>query len=163
MKFDVENELVILYYDNEAWVDHNVMLITNENLYYWLSSGKKILDVDENTGKIPLENLKGKIQIAGWLSHEIIINGNLLGGIDIATVDDSTKKLLQQFFDGISLNNEQYITKRSANISNQPQVVVQTNEPDIATKIKQIKDLLDQGILSEDEFNTKKQDLLDKM
>ena len=31
LKFDVENELVILYYDNEGWLLHNVMLITNEN------------------------------------------------------------------------------------------------------------------------------------
>ena len=154
---------MILYYDNEAWVDHNVMLITNENLYYWLSSGKKILDVDENTGKIPLENLKGKIQIAGWLSHEIIINGNLLGGMDIATVDDSTKKLLQQFFDGISLNNEQYITKRLANISNQPQVVVQTNEPDIVTKIKQLNEFKEKGLISEEDFNSKKEEILKEM
>ena len=95
--------------------------------------------------------------------HEIIINGNLLGGIDIATVNDSTKKLLQQFFDGISLNNEQYITKRSANISNQPQVVVQTNEPDIVTKIKQLNEFKEKGLISEEDFNSKKTELLDKM
>ena len=42
-------------------------------------------------------------------------------------------------------------------------VVDQKKESDSVVKLKQLKDLFDQGVLTEEEFNTKKQELLNKL
>ena len=49
------------------------------------------------------------------------------------------------------------------NISNQPQVIVQTNEPDIVTKIKQLNEFKEKGLISEEDFNRKKEEILKEM
>ncbi len=48
--------------------------------------------------------------------------------------------------------------------SSQPQVVIQqSNEPDVLEQLEKLSKLKDMGIISEDEFNTKKVDLLAKL
>ena len=45
----------------------------------------------------------------------------------------------------------------------QQQTIVQTNEPDIPEQIKKLSELKDQGILTEEEFGKKKEELLAKI
>lgn len=46
----------------------------------------------------------------------------------------------------------------------QPQVIVQqNNEPDVFTQLEKLASLKEKGIISEEEFNTKKADLLSKL
>ena len=73
------------------------------------------------------------------------------------------REIVTSFMSGILSNKQTLLDKVESTQTQEQPVIVQSSEPDIATKIKQIKDLLDQGVLTEDEFNTKKQDLLDKM
>lgn len=47
--------------------------------------------------------------------------------------------------------------------SQKDQVVVQDNDPDPTEQLKNLKELHDQGVLSDEEFETKKSDLLDKI
>lgn len=66
--------------------------------------------------------------------------------------------MLEDYFQGLCLNNEEFITCRS---TTQPSV--ELNKNDIPAKIKQLKELFDGGSLTQEEFDTKKKELLDKM
>ena len=51
------------------------MLITNKKIYYSFPSGKN--------GELLLEHMNRKVDVVGWFNHKIVINGLVLGNIDI--------------------------------------------------------------------------------
>ncbi len=126
-EFDLENEIVLFYYDNDGWADHNVMLFTNKNLYYWLKEGQGIMEVGEKTGRVSIDRIiKGKVKIKGWATYEIQLHSKnatdptVLGGIDLK---GDTKNVLQAFFDQMPseelerIEEEKELIKSDAKVS----------------------------------------------
>ena len=67
----------------------------------------------------------------------------------------------QEFAD-LSLSHiEQY--KNNASTENTPAAAANSNNTSIAAQIKELKELLDSEIISQEEFDAKKQELLSKM
>ena len=101
-----------------------------------------------------MKNVKGGIEVSGMNMRQIVIDGDVLGGFG----HETKKKFFQEFLEGISYQNSELFPE----IAKQT-IPIQSNEPDAATKIKQLKELFDQELITEEEFNSKKSELLKEM
>jgi len=157
LTFDPASEVVLMVYDNGARIsDPLCFLVTNTTFYYRLVGGKGWTDTKTKTNRIPLQNIKGKVEVKGWSSHELIFDGNILGGIDLNQRDDKkAKRMLEDYFQGISMNRDTFFSSQNK--------TTDTNSKDLMSSLKQLKELLDQGIINESEFNQKKAEILSKM
>ena len=174
LKFDLENEFVILYYDNEGKLNHNVMLLTNENLYYKLMSANGEDEV-HITNKLPLDKFTGKVEVKGWANHDIVLNGVKLGTTQLSD-SAGLKKSLNDLFNGIATNNEKYITTKIS-LKEQQIPVSQSSEPVLEEKVTEstktqespkeklikLNELKEEGLISEEDFNRKKEEILKEM
>jgi len=157
--FDTDKEMP-LFFHKGGILSPSRFLITNKNFYYSLTRTKKIRDTNYTVkGKIFL----GDIKLVDAKPHtttdsvSIIINSNLIGVFN-AFQERRSADVLVKYLSGLALRGDSLITSVE-----QVPAAAQTKEADSITKIKQLKDLLDQGALSEEEFNTEKQKLLKQM
>lgn len=170
------------YYDNEKGgiMDINgntpVPLIFDfsDILEVYVSSGGKTISSTSSTRK-----LKGirKAAVGGIIAGS---TGALLGGMMARTKTETHSIINQDIFVNVILDGAsepfpmQYITEQSAEIvhhvlaslmkdavdnSNIP--AVENNVKDIPNEIRKFKTLFDEGIITQEEFNSKKKQLLD--
>lgn len=157
--YDINTEVPLILYEH-GMVFEAIILITNKKLYYNLAASKKGRDIGNiQNGSISLDTIS-QVEVkpgAVGISAEIFVNGNRLGGFDIDKKKNAT--ILNAFLTPLATNNDELITDKEKSTqgvtaSKQPE------KPDVATRIKQLKELLDQGIINENEFNDKKGALL---
>lgn len=82
-----------------------------------------------------------------------------LGGKSIVILSSLSAIAIDSIFDG---DDDKFVKFISSQIGNSGQTTI-IKEIDIPAQIKKLADLKEQGILSEQEFNIKKVELLDKM
>jgi plasmid stabilization system protein ParE len=96
----------------------------------------------------------------GFLKFTVPGSPEIRGGLNAATSDENavifTKKQ-QKDFDAIRARIEDYIEERNA-----PQGAA-ASAPDIPDQIKKLGELRDSGVLSDDEFEAKKAELLRRL
>jgi hypothetical protein len=108
---DSDDEIILFVQGSISWLGQGVYVITNKHLYYKAQSSKKLLDSGESVGRLHLSEIKRSAQVKGWANHELLIDGRLIGVIEIADLGKkSYAKLIEKFFTGIALNNESLIT-----------------------------------------------------
>ena len=136
-------------------------------IYIQIGSGRwafgTIVDGTPNNFKVstgPLKVIKAKS--AGFIASTVLVTGGI--GLAAKAVGAASDKLkgdqFMKFIDEKIYQNkdngpESAEKSQDNNNSN--------NSDDIPSQIKKLSDLKDQGILTEEEFNTKKTDLLSKM
>jgi len=167
--FDIVKEIPLFYYMYGGIIlDLEWLLITNIKLYYNIMRSKKSRDSDSfNLGSISLADITGtsvdhsSLLFAGLkgLQSEFTINGQLLGAINVTS--KSTGGIIHDYLSVLALRNQELITDRGQPA--RPYDNGGSTEPDIPTKIKQLKGMLDDKIITEEEFHAKKQELLEKM
>jgi len=158
MSYDYKNELPF-YLNLEG-----LFFITNVNFYYNLGQVGKVIG-DQRIGKIPWKDFKTFEIGKGVINFVLTVNGEEIGSMGWG---GKNKNFIVEMLRQITMNHsllfpgQEKESEPQAAPSVQEPIVVKS-ETDIPSQIKQLKELLDQDILTEDEFNTKKQDLLDKM
>lgn len=165
--FDIINEIPLFYYRYGGTLSElESILITNLKIYYNLLRSKKDSS-DYSTGSINLESITSteakpsSLLFAGLkgIQIELYINGQLLGAFNVYS--KKTGRLVNDYLSALAFRNQEMIVDRqqsvqSANVGNH-------SDTDIATKLNQLKGLLDNGILTEEEFNAKKKELIERM
>lgn len=64
---------------------------------------------------------------------------------------------IEKFKQSVKFDNKNLVAAIANNSNNN------ASNPSLAEKIKELKDLLDSGLISQEEFETKRKELLDKM
>jgi hypothetical protein len=159
--FDTDKEIPLIFMRKaHITTGPTSFLITNKYFYYRLSRTKRIRDTGKAvTGKIFLGDIK-KFDTKDHTVMDMVsifVNGDLIGAFD-AEEEKISAWHLKEYFSGLTLQGDSLITS----VDKVP-VVDQKKESDSVVKLKQLKDLFDQGVLTEEEFNTKKQELLNKL
>jgi hypothetical protein len=121
----------------------------------------------ETAINVVVENQNGTIEFnCGFTGNKAVLSGSgiagalftggasLVGNAASAVKDSKLVNATMQFIDDMMRN-------QFSNNSNNPVIINQ--EVDIAEQIRKISDLKNDGILTEDEFNKKKSELLSKM
>jgi len=157
LDMDVDTEVPLLFYDNRGMVTKNRFLVTNKNFFYYLDGGKRGSDNAEIKGKMNLRQLKGTVAVKGYVMQEIVIDGMVLGGIDLKGGKKSTKRMLEDYLQSIALNSESWFGAGASS-----EVVVQ-QMIDPIDQIKKLKDMQDAGIITEEEFEAKKTKLMEQI
>jgi len=85
------------------------------------------------------------------------INGEFIGALTASEI--GLCKMLQNYMSPLTLNND-LLDKSIESVKSEPIKSVES-EPDVITKMKQLKELFDEGILTEEEFISKKKVLLE--
>jgi hypothetical protein len=137
----------------------------------WMTIGRKglgRLGHSKGERRIPLASITAvQMRPAGPLANgflRVTIPGSpeRRGGLNDATSDENavifTKKHADEFA-AVQTYIETYIANRIA-AHHQPQQVVHQAAPDVADQIRKLASLRDDGILTEEEFQTKKAALL---
>lgn len=127
-------------------VRNGVFVATNSRMVFF---AKKLMGYDLET--FPFENISSFEKSKGMMGHSIsfFASGNK------ASMKWINKGDIDQFTDYV---NSMIGKKETENITADSNASV-----DIPAQIKKLSDLKDQGILTDEEFNQKKQELLDKM
>ena len=153
-----ENEIPYLFFSDSK---NEGILWTNEKIYVmgykggWGSYAPlRISKLYHDISKFDLTG--GKLRTATLIIVDFECSIGLTG-------PKQNREYVTTFMTGLLQNKQTLLDKVESTQTQEQPVIVQSSQSDIDTKIKQIKDLLDQGVLTEDEFNTKKQELLDKM
>lgn len=113
--FPLDGEEIILFVQGGmSLLTQAIYVITNQNLYYKSQSSKKLTDVSESVGRIPLSDINETVEIKGWANYELLINGDLVGTIEIAgSGSKSYAKLIEKFFNGLVSRNTELITQEN--------------------------------------------------
>ncbi|WP_026882608.1 PH domain-containing protein [Clostridium akagii] len=104
--------------------------------------------------EIPLE----KINSIGQKQGLILGSVEIWDGASKMKIDNITKKTIKPFVDAVNAAKENLKIKDSTNLNN-----TSNDATDIPQQIKKLAELKQNGILTEDEFNAKKTELLAKM
>ena len=160
--FEKEIPLAMLFegvLDDRKWI-----IITNDKVYFRLNkSVKDIANIkaDFNQGNIDLHKINSvefKVKLLAFL--EMHINGELIGSL---TKQKGLCKVMNDYMSYLpSLLDEEPETIISKPVTSTT-TESDKSEPDITTKLKQLKVLFDEGILTEEEFTSKKKELLKQM
>jgi len=136
--------------------------------------------------QIPIKDVKGcSLQTQEQISHDVTLSRLLLFGVFAFGMKkkkvDTTRYLVITYTqngiensivfqsDSVDILSSAIMKARQVYAKNHPEVQQQqtksdnTQADDIPTQIKKLSDLKDQGILTKEEFETKKKDLLSKM
>lgn len=158
--FNMENEIPIFWLKGAH--DEGI-LFTNSAMYYSLSASKKFADRNTmNRGRLGYEEIQTFEYKKAILTEniEITINGSMIG----ATLIMDHKKVKGAF--SLIINNV-FGPQRARIIPDTPigntKQNIDTSGLDVSIKLKQLKELFDGGIITEDDFNKKKQELLSKI
>lgn len=155
---DIDNELLLWL----AWCtgDDTGFLITNKQFIYSLR-GEKLMDIMPRVGSVEWAKLHSvEIDRGGILPvFDLSINGEKFGRFTFGGL----KKERQYIMDLLST-----ITGLTAEHFKEPTIVTvasgaNDNLPDPLEQLEKLKSLLDAGVISEEEFTSKKEDLLNKI
>jgi hypothetical protein len=97
----------------------------------------------------------------GFLKFSVPGSPEVRGGLNAAGQDENSviyTKKHQADFDAIRAHVEAYISQKHA-----PQPAAQPGEPDITDQLRKLGELRDAGVLTEQEFEKKKTELLDRL
>jgi hypothetical protein len=145
-QIDFDQELMLDFY----WENKTGFLLTNEFMYLSLS-GQSITDVTTRIYKKELGSIKEFTVKKSWVHSEILLNGESLGTFQLS---GGGKKFIRLLLDSISNRCQEHFSSIDHPDSNQ--------ESDL-DKLKKLKEMFDSGVLNEDEFNSQKEKILDRM
>lgn len=126
-------------------VINNSMLKIYENKICYISGGKK------GSFEMPINELHKVVLKQHISKNVIIINDSFKNRIDFCTNATEVNDVLQALLKG---------EKVESKIEKQQQIIVNNNTPDHAEEIRKYKQLLDDGVITEEDFNEKKKQLL---
>jgi len=113
---------------------------------------------------IPIKNITSvQLKKPGALTNDGYIQFGVLGGVESkgglfsATQDENTIMFTKAYYDDM-LELKEYIESYEDNIKTAGNT---QNEKSPAEKVKELKELLDLGILTQEEFDAKKKELLE--
>lgn len=96
----------------------------------------------------------------GYIQFTLAGGNESRGGVFAATQDENTVMFAKKYWDDM-YNLKKYIEKRQREMS-EPTVVVQSPaEKDPIEQVKSLKELLDMGAITQEEFDAKKKELLE--
>ena len=143
---DFENELImsIYYYDATGFV------LTNKKMFIF-TQGKKFFDVSKNYFVKDLGELKEITIKKGFSQNTVLVNGDELGNIATGGAEsiDFIRKLLAEVVRSASE------LLKSSNV--ETKVVSEETGLD---KLKKLKELLDMGVLTQEEFDKQKDEIM---
>lgn len=165
-KYNENIEIPILLLDDTLFGSSaSGFLITNLNFYYKLSlkfSGSTAMNI------IPLSNIQSfSIQVK-LIGANLFINGKQFGYTTSLQAMYRKEAIITEEFMNIIINNlnqnyNEVIPDSSDNSINYSSINKPLEEDTIIKKLKDLKGLLDEGILSEDEFIKKKTELIKQL
>lgn len=141
---DLSNETI--KYAASGFVENNTVLIVCTN--------KRVLFIDKGlvygikTSEIPLDMING-------VSYS---KGLLLGSVSVTNGANTT--LIENIQNQATEKLASVIKEEAANFKRKISTQNQDNSNDLASQLRELKSLVDEGILTEDEFNAKKKQLL---
>ena len=155
---DIDNELLLwLTWDSG---DDTGFIITNKQFIYSLR-GEQLTDIMPRVGSVEWAKLHSvEIERGGILPvYDLSINGEKFGRFTFGGL----KKERQYIMDLLSA-----IAGLTAELFKEPTIVTvasgtNDNLPDPLEQLEKLKSLLDAGVISEEEFTSKKEDLLNKI
>ncbi|MCF8124566.1 MAG: SHOCT domain-containing protein [Desulfarculaceae bacterium] len=156
--FDIEKEVPLLLLRDVT--GQFKLLATNMFIYFKLDKSKKMKDTHKLTvGKIPIHKIESFEVNRGFggNSCDIFVNGELVGGLVFDNVTDVTT--LTNFLLKLTPKLDKLITYRPKDKKDKSI----DSEEDIPQKLEKLAKLKENGIISEEEFNNKKSELLDRM
>lgn len=153
-QIDFEKEL-ILYLHVQKSAGQSGLILTNQNLYLFMCKNKfmpasviKILPVSDLYGA----SITIKTSISG--SHGVEINNEFVGYMNIE-VDPSPVEVMRSLLNAAC--------NRAPKIEKPKEIAASVSDESALDKIKKLKELLDLGAISVEEFEKKKSDLMDKL
>ena len=156
-RFNVVEELPILLFRYSAFgFAQTWMLVTNKKLYYSLETP------EQNIGSMNLANINTiQIKLSSYLlagvkglDAKFTINEQFIGKLNLDKKREA--RLIHDYLAGLSLRKHELISSTPEESDKDPGL-------GISAKLKEIKDLFDNDIISEEDFNSKKKDLLEKI
>lgn len=164
--FHLQNETPVIWVSNLE----KGLLFTNLAIYYHMQATKKIFDMNNKVkGVINYENIN-KIKFERALltdQMELFVNDSLVGAI-LFGASLRGKGALSSFVETfLGPSKEKYIPDSLKN-NNAFSASKESNSPssesnDVTIRLKQLKQLLDDDIINQDDFECKKKELLDEM
>jgi len=155
---DIEKEIpLVLAFAGGAMAGRTWIIVTNENVYFRLD--KKCGAINQHVqGNLSLQQIDNVEFKNKWpLCLKMNINGEFIGALTASEI--GLCKMLQNYMSPLTLNND-LLDKSIESVKSEPIKSVES-EPDVITKMKQLKELFDEGILTEEEFISKKKVLLE--
>ena len=153
-QIDFEKEL-ILYLHVQKSTGQSGLILTNQNLYLFMCKNKfmpasviKILPVSDLYGT----SITIKTSISG--SHGVEINNEFVGYMTIE-VDPSPVEAMRSLLNAAC--------NRAPKTEKPKEIAASVSDESALDKIKKLKELLDLGAISPEEFEKKKSDLMDKL
>tara|TARA_Y100001935_G_C17282016_1_gene498043 strand:- start:112 stop:882 length:771 start_codon:yes stop_codon:yes gene_type:complete len=153
-QIDFEKEL-ILYLHVQKSAGQSGLILTNQNLYLFMCKNKlmpasviKILPISDLYGT----SISIKTAITGI--HGVLINNELAGYMTIE-IDPSPVDVMRSLLNAAC--------NRAPKAEKSQKTVASDSDESALDKIKKLKELLDMGAISEEEFEKKKIDLMDKL
>jgi len=158
-EFDPESEVVILYGDNGNGIRaFSKFMLTNLRFYRDGARSRKARDVILVNDSIPLISFKGEFEIKGMLGlTDFSLNGDPIISFEIEAKTDQRRisELLASFL----RRHDELFPQRESTAS--PTIV--ESAPNPLDQIKKLKEMQEAGILSEEEFEEKKNKLMDQV
>lgn len=144
--------------NGQLYVYENKVEITRKGVWARANQGLK------GTKTIPISSIKSiQVKKSGFVQGYIQfgISGSVenQGGYQAANYDENTITFLDTSSNQIALNIKAYIEDKIVNKANSQSTVIQPSYSG-ADELKKYKELLDDGIITQDEFDAKKKQLL---
>lgn len=144
--------------NGQLYVYENKIEITRKGVWAFAHQGLK------GTKTIPISEIKSiQLKRAGLVQGYIQfgISGSIegQGGYQAANYDENTVTFLDESCNKIALNIKSYIEDIIANKSNSQNTIIQQSYSD-ADELMKFKKLLDDGVITQEEFDAKKKQIL---
>lgn len=143
---DFENELVlsVYFYNNTGFI------LTNSKIFIF-ASGKKVFDSSANYFVMGLGDLTDITIQKGFSQNTVVLNGDEIGNFVTGGAEsiDFVRKLLGE----VVRSGREFVVSSKVAKSSAP-------EETGLDKLKKIKELLDMGVLTQEEFDQQKEDIM---
>lgn len=143
-KIDFENELIIsIYYNSETG-----FILTSNKLYFYLKGGK-FNDTSKNFYVKDLNEIKEITIKKGFSQNSVLLNGDDIGNI----YNDGSLDYIRKLVAEVARSTRDLV--KTSNV--QQNVTYEENGLD---KLKKLKELLDMEVLTQEEFDKQKDEIM---
>ena len=167
--FDLKKEIPLFFFTyGSVLLEREWFLITNCRLYFHLPRSKKVNDaIAFNSGSLALETINATevksssltLALFKGLQAELFINNQLIGSFNVYS--KQTGRLINDYLSALVFRGQELMpdcckSDESATSNIEPKT-------DITSKLRELSSLFKDSIITEEEFDEKKRELLQKM